>query len=104
MSKAKSMSSPVTKSKCTESRSTTASGRLFFLDLSGGRVLSMNPDGSGKNTIVNGQRLPDGVAVDAAAGHIYWTNMGKPNVNDRSIRRADLDGENLTTLVPEAGT
>src|SRR5258708_10480623 len=104
MSKANSMSSPVTKSKCTESRSTTASGRLFFLDLSGGRVLSMNPDGSGKETSVNGQRRPDGVAVDAAAGHIYWTNMGNPNANDGSIQRADLDGGNLTTIVSEGGT
>jgi hypothetical protein len=82
-----------------------ASARLFFLDLGGGRVLSANPDGSDAKTIVNeGRRLPDGVVVDAATGHIYWTNMGNPNANDGSIERADLDGTNLTTIVPEGGT
>ena len=34
------------------------SGRLFFLDLSGGRILSANPDGSDLKTIVNeGRRV-----------------------------------------------
>jgi DNA-binding beta-propeller fold protein YncE len=80
------------------------SGQLFLLDLSGGRVLSMNPDGSAKKTIVTGQRLPDGIAVDLAAGHIYWTNMGIPSANDGSIERADLDGGNQQTIIPVGGT
>ena len=80
-------------------------GRLFFLDLGGGRVFSANPDGSDLKTIVNeGRKLPDGVVVDAAAGHIYWTNMGNPNANDGSIDRADLDGGNITTIIPVGGT
>jgi hypothetical protein len=81
------------------------SGRLFFLDLGGGRVLSSNPDGSDLRTIVSeGRRLPDGIVVDDAAGHIYWTNMGHPNENDGSIERADLDGTNVTNIVPTGGT
>ena len=48
--------------------------------------------------------VPDGVAVDVEAGHIYWTNMGKPPVNDGSIERVDLDGGNRTTIVPSGGT
>lgn len=79
-------------------------GRLFVLDLSGGRVLSMNPDGSDRKIIVTECRHPDGVAVDVEAGHIYWTNMGVPNLNDGSIERADLDGRNRTTIVTEGGT
>jgi DNA-binding beta-propeller fold protein YncE len=80
-------------------------GRLFFLDLGGGRVFSANPDGSDLKTIVNeGRKLPDGVVVDAAAGHIYWTNMGNPSANDGSIDRADLDGGNITTIIPVGGT
>ena len=40
------------------------SGRLFFLDLSGGRIMSANPDGSDLKTTVNeGRRLPDGLDV-----------------------------------------
>jgi hypothetical protein len=80
-------------------------GRLFFLDLSGGRVISVNPDGTDPQIIVNeGRKLPDGVVVDVPAGHVYWTNMGNPSANDGSIERADLDGGNITTIVPERGT
>jgi hypothetical protein len=85
--------------------SNVTSGRLFVLDLSGGRVLSLNPDGSDMKTIVSeGRRHPDGVVVDVAAGHIYWTNMGNPNANDGNIERADLDGGNLKSIIPEGGT
>jgi hypothetical protein len=79
-------------------------GRLFLLDLSDGRILSLNPDGSDKRVIVTGGRWPDGIVVDAKAGHIYWTNMGVPNLNNGSIERADLDGQNRKTIVPEGGT
>jgi hypothetical protein len=34
--------------------------RLFLLDLSGGRVLSLNPDGSDRRVIAEGCRNPDG--------------------------------------------
>jgi hypothetical protein len=79
--------------------------RLFVLELSGGgRVISMSPDGSDRQVIVTGCEHPDGVAVDVAAGHVYWTNMGVPTVNDGSIERADLDGRNRTTIVPAGGT
>src|SRR5580692_4833680 len=79
--------------------------RLFFLDLAGGRVMSCNPDGSDLKTIVSeGRKLPDGIVVVPDAGHIYWTNMGIPNANDGSVMRADLDGSNSTTIVPEGAT
>jgi DNA-binding beta-propeller fold protein YncE len=79
--------------------------KLFVLEISsGGRLFSINPDGSGKLVIVDGSPIPDGVAVDVEAGHIYWTNMGKPPKNDGSIERVDLDGKNRTTIVPSGGT
>src|SRR5689334_14836210 len=82
-----------------------ATGRIFFLDLAGGRLLSANPDGSDLRTIVEeGRKLPDGLAIDVAAGHLYWTNMGNPKANDGSIMRSDLDGGNMTTLVPPGAT
>jgi hypothetical protein len=81
-----------------------AVGRLFFLDASGGRVLSVNPDGSDRNVIVTGCRIPDGIGVDIEARHVYWTNMGVPTKNDGSIERADLDGQNRKTIIPEGGT
>jgi hypothetical protein len=81
-----------------------AVGRLFVLELSGGRIHSMNPDGSDRKTIVTDCRNCDGIVVDAEAGHIYWTNMGVPNLNDGSIERADVDGKNRKIIVSEGGT
>jgi hypothetical protein len=81
-----------------------AIGRLFFLEASGGRIHSANADGSDRKVIVTGCRIPDGIVVDVAAGHIYWTNMGVPNRNDGSIERADFDGQNRKTIVPDGGT
>ena len=82
----------------------TRSGRLYLLELSGGRIHSMSPDGSDRKTIVSDCRLPDGIVVDADAGHIYWTNMGAINVNDGSIERADLDGKNRVVIIPQGVT
>jgi sugar lactone lactonase YvrE len=79
--------------------------RIFFLDLGAGRILSANPDGSDLRTLVNeGRKLPDGLAVDVAAGHLYWTNMGNPKANDGSIFRSDLDGRNMTTIIAPGDT
>ena len=90
--------------KTKASSDTTRTGRLFFLELSGDRIHSMNPDGSDRKIIVTNCHLPDGIAVDAEAGHIYWTNMGVPNLNDGSIERADLDGKNRKVIVPQGIT
>jgi hypothetical protein len=79
-------------------------GRLFFLEASGGRIHSANADGSDRKVIVTGGRIPDGIVVDVEAGHIYWTNMGIPTKNDGSIERADLDGQNRKTIVREGDT
>ena len=81
-----------------------AVSRLFVLELSGDRIHSMNPDGSNSKTIVTNCHLPDGIVVDADAGHIYWTNMGVPNLDDGSIERADLDGKNRRVIVPQGVT
>jgi len=90
--------------KSPSSSDVARSGRLFVLELSGDRIHSMNPDGSDRKTIVTGGRLPDGIAVDVEAGHIYWTNMGLPNLDDGSIERADLDGGNRRVIVAQGVT
>jgi hypothetical protein len=82
----------------------TRSGRLFLLELSGDCIYAMDPDGSNRKTIVTNCRLPDGIVVDAEAGHIYWTNMGVPNLDDGSIERVDLDGGNRRVIVPQGVT
>ena len=78
--------------------------RLFFLDIRGGRVVSSAPDGSDIRVLVSGRSgTPDGVVVDTEGGHIYWTIMGRPREDDGRIERVDLDGGNLTTIVPAGG-
>jgi len=64
----------------------------------------MDPDGMNRKVIAIGCPHPDGVAVDAAAGHVYWTNMGVPSRSDGSIERADLDGNNRMFIVLPGGT
>jgi DNA-binding beta-propeller fold protein YncE len=93
------------KSSVTRKKGNGVVARIFFLDLGAGRVLSANPDGSDLRTIVSeGRKLPDGLAVDVAAGHIYWTNMGNPKANDGSIFRSDFDGRNMTTIIAPGDT
>ena len=78
--------------------------RLFLLELSGDRIHSMSPNGSDRKVIVTDCHFPDGIVVDVEAGHIYWTNMGVPSLNDGSIERADLDGGNRKVIVPQGVT
>lgn len=82
----------------------SSSTTLYFLDYRG-RVLSAAEDGSDLRVLVDELRTaPDGIAVDMAAGHVYWSNMGRAKEADGSIMRADLDGGNVTTIVPSGGT
>jgi len=93
------------KSKIRKPVAKATTARLFFLSASSGQVFSANPDGSDLKVIVSeGRRLPDGIVVDVAAGHLYWTNMGNPSANDGSIERSNLDGSNITHIVPAGAT
>ena len=82
-----------------------AAGRLFVLELSANCIYSINTDGADRKVIVTDCHLPDGIAIDIEANHIYWTNMGSsPSVNDGSIERADIDGKNRRVIVPKSST
>ena len=99
------MPTTTSKSKVKKPAAKATVPRLFFLSASSGQVFSANPDGSDLKVIVSeGRRLPDGIVVDAKAGHLYWTNMGNPTANDGSIERSDFDGQNLTHIVPPGAT
>jgi hypothetical protein len=81
-----------------------SSGRLYFLDIRGGRVVSAAPDGSDVNVLISGRTgIPDGIVVDTEGGHIYWTVMGRAAADDGMIERVDVDGSHLTTVVPAGG-
>src|SRR5262245_8980464 len=88
-----------------ENTPNASQGRIFFLDTRDGRLISANPDGSDRKVLLDGHKTGmDGIVVDPQAGRIFWSNMGKVKENDGSIERMDLDGRNLTTVVPIGGT
>src|SRR6476659_9741348 len=57
---------------------TATVGRLFLLDLSDDRIVSLNSDGSDRKVIVTECRYPDGVAVDVAGGICIGPIWGSP--------------------------
>jgi hypothetical protein len=96
-------SSPAKKSKVAPQRK-DSTAKLFYLEVSAGRVYSMNTDGSDRKLIAADGHIPDGAAVDVEKGHIYWTNMGVPNLDDGTIERVDIDGKNRVTVIPAGVT
>ncbi|KAF4539943.1 Low-density lipoprotein receptor ywtd [Lasiodiplodia theobromae] len=89
--------------------------RLYILDCDlshwssrQGRIVSCRTDGTDQQILVKDlHELPDGIAIDHARGHIYWTNMGTAGftTNDGSIQRCDLaTGGNITTILPPGTT
>ena len=73
---------------------TGVAGELLILDPMRRRLIAMSPDGSAVREVVTGlTEYPDGLAVDAERGWIYWTNMGRDwSARTGSIERARLDG------------
>jgi len=86
--------------------SAATSDRLFVLEAIPARILSISPDGLNLEVLLdNLGGTPDGIAVDHAKGHIYWTNMGADwSANDGFIERVDFDGSNRTMIVPKGAT
>jgi hypothetical protein len=77
---------------------------VFWLDVSG-KVLASDATKFAVRTVVPAAgQGSDGIAVDVAAGYIYWTDMGVPADDDGSVMRSKLDGSNVTTIVPKGGT
>jgi hypothetical protein len=70
--------------------------RLYYLVQGmNGRIASLSPSGGSPTTVLAGLRnTPDGIAVDKAAGYIYFSNM-----SPGSIMRTSINGTGLRTLV-----
>ena len=58
------------------------------------RIQRADLNGANVEDLVTGLRLPAGIAVDVAAGKMYWTDWSA-----NTIHYADLDGSNVQTLV-----
>ncbi len=72
--------------------------KIFFAHYWG--IFKMNYDGSAFDTLVYEPTggYSDGIAVDAAAGYLYWAAM-----QEKKIYRSDLNGTNITTLYNATG-
>src|SRR4249920_3724340 len=80
------------------SSANAAVGRLFVLELPEDRIHSMNPDGCDRKTIVTNCHLPDGIVVDADAGHIYWWASLFSTSGGNPVRLQGSQGTRARTL------
>lgn len=88
----------------------SSSKRLYILDcalsspnFSRGRIISTTTSGTdARDVISNISTLPDGIAIDRTAGHMYVTYMGSSlSTNSGSIVRANLDGSEQQVVVEQ---
>lgn len=86
---------------------------LLVLHIAKREIQAVSLDGSRVRTLVaDVDETPDGIVVDQARGHIYWTNMGTPDpdsgrgafstffTRNGSVERVNLDGSDRRTIVP----
>ncbi|KAJ4366748.1 hypothetical protein N0V95_000077 [Ascochyta clinopodiicola] len=64
-----------------------------------GEVLQLSTDGSAPKSLISGQALPDGIAIDHNSGHMFWTCMGEAGEKDGAVYSAKLDGTNQRTVI-----
>lgn len=76
--------------------------KVFSLSASGGAAPVTLVDHTVENQYRRG--VNDGIALDLARGHIYWTNMGRAADRDGFIFRSNLDGSHIVEIVPPGGT
>lgn len=105
------LSRPKSKTEAPTQNGSVTHPLVYFLDLGlstsngddmfiSGRILMGSADGRPLKEIVTRQRTPDGLDVSRSAGKLFWTSMGIPSSNDGAVLSADLDGKNVTTIVP----
>lgn len=76
--------------------------KVFVMDAASGAVTTLvdqSPADDSRPVGVN-----DGIAVHAATGQIFWTNMGRAADRDGYIMRCERDGSGIMTIVPPGGT
>jgi low-density lipoprotein receptor class B len=83
-----------------------AAGRMYWADYPTGtlKTAAMSPEAPITN-VVSKQPSPFGVALDSAAGKLYWLqlNLEKRKTEKNAIRRANLDGSEIETLIERPG-
>ncbi|HQU72033.1 MAG: DUF5050 domain-containing protein [Calditrichaeota bacterium] len=71
-----------------------SSGKVYWTSTTGGHVARANLDGSEVETLITGQGLPSGIALDYAEGKIYWVERLR-----NRIQRSNMDGSSIEAIV-----
>ena len=84
-----------------------AGGKMYWTDYGTNRIQRASLDGSNIETLVSrGLENPYGIALDVTGGKMYWTDFGEVGTGAQygkeNIKRANLDGSNVQTLVSRA--
>jgi hypothetical protein len=76
-------------------------GKIYWTETGGTTIRRANLDGSGAEDVVTGLDGPKTVAVDPSGGKVYWIEGDGSNdaLASDIMRRADLDGANLETII-----
>ncbi|KAJ5108356.1 hypothetical protein N7456_005031 [Penicillium angulare] len=69
--------------------------------LTSGRVISFGFSPVQKKTLVKDQPLPDGIQFSSTQQRLYWTNMGSFGNNDGQVMASNIDGSEVTTILPK---
>ncbi len=99
-------------SGCATTGSKVADARSRLVFLGQAKVFALDPATGSVTTLVDqsptdGSRpngVNDGIAVHAATGQIFWTNMGRAAERDGYIMRCEADGSGVMTIVTPGGT
>ena len=74
----------------------TAGRKLYWTERTGdssGTIKRVNLDGTTAELLATLSTIPIGIAIDSARNKLYWTN------SDRAIQSANLNGENVSTVI-----
>jgi hypothetical protein len=85
---------------------TPDNARLLVIDGVKGKILIFDTSGNKLGTLVDEcGGTPDGICIDPALKHVYWTNMGEHwEQNDGFIERINFDGSGRQLIIPRGGS
>ena len=69
---------------------------IVWIDQTQNRIVVANTSGT-PTSYITGLNSPTGIAIDNLAGKVYWSNNLGAGLSE--IKRADLDGNNIETIV-----
>jgi low density lipoprotein receptor-related protein 5/6 len=73
-------------------------GKIYWSETGLPGIRRANLDGTGIESVVQTSSRASGIALDIAAGKMYWTDA---TAETGQIHRADLDGGHAETIVPK---